>query len=134
MTDAQMVTLIQSLTGNSASAEEAGTYLSLAKSAVIDRLFPYVPTAVWANVPEKYHVRTCEIACYLLNKRGAEGETQHVESGVSRTYESASVPASMMQGIVPFVGVPAKVVTPSEDTPGDEPPAEEEPGEEVEDA
>lgn len=110
MTDAEMVALTQSLVGGSASAEDATVYVSLAKAEVVGRMFPYLPTATWANVPEKYHVRTCEIACYLLNKRGAEGETQHVESGVSRTYESASVPASMLQGIVPFVGIPAREV------------------------
>lgn len=124
MTDAQMVTLIQSLTGNSASAEDAATYLSLAKAAVVGRLYPYVPSAVWANVPDKYHVRTCEIAAYLLNKRGAEGETQHVESGVSRTYESASVPPSMMQGIVPFAGIPKQAETPVEEEPDEEPQGE----------
>ena len=46
-----------------------------------------------------------EIAVYLMNKRGAEGESAHSENGVSRTYENGDVPASMLRGIVPMVGV-----------------------------
>ena len=45
-----------------------------------------------------------EIAAYLMNKRGAEGETYHGENGVNRTYENASVPASMLAGVTPFCG------------------------------
>ena len=45
-----------------------------------------------------------EIAVYLYNKQGAEGQTAHSENGISRTYESADVPESMLRGIAPFVG------------------------------
>ena len=44
-------------------------------------------------------------AVYLLNKRGAEGETAHSENGISRSYESADIPESMLSGIIPFAGV-----------------------------
>ena len=110
MTDAEMVDLIQTLVGDSRFDDLAEPYLELAKGAVVNRLFPYVQSADWIDVPEKYHHRTCEIACYLINKRGAEGETQHSENGVSRTYESANIPASMFSGMVPFVGIPASSI------------------------
>ena len=57
------------------------------------------------DVPTRYHYTQLEIAVYLLNKRGAEGETAHSENGINRSYESASVPDSMLKGIVPFVSV-----------------------------
>ena len=46
-----------------------------------------------------------EIATYLLNKRGGEGELSHSENGISRSYENGDVPESMMRQIVPMAGV-----------------------------
>ncbi len=79
-------------------------YLEIAGQKILKRLYPFGPPE-GARVPERYLGDQCEIACYLLNKRGAEGQTSHSENGVSRAYESASVPESMLCDIVPFVGV-----------------------------
>lgn len=81
-------------------------YVSVAQGAVVSHLFPY-GDATWEKVPEKHHARTCEIAVFLVNKRGAEGETAHSENGVSRSYESAGIPRSYFEGMVPFCGVPS---------------------------
>ena len=104
MTDAQMLTCVQTLAGDTGNYVQ--TYIDLAKAIVVGRLFPYDPSKTWEDVPAKHHMRTCEIAAYLVNKRGAEGETQHTESGVARQYASASVPAAMFEGMVPFAGIP----------------------------
>jgi hypothetical protein len=56
-------------------------------------------------VPDKYATNQVEIACYLLNKRGAEGETYHSENGINRSYENADVPESMLSRVLPFAGV-----------------------------
>ena len=76
-----------------------------AKSAIVSRLFPYDHDAVWKDVPERYHPNCVSIAVYLVNRRGAEGETSHAEAGVSRTWESADIPESMFGSIVSKVGV-----------------------------
>lgn len=77
--------------------------LSLAKQKILDRAFPYDDTKV--EVPDRYKPKQVEIAAYLYNKRGAEGQLSHSENDISRTYESADVPESLMRGIVPHVGV-----------------------------
>lgn len=41
----------------------------------------------------------------LFNKEGAEGETSHSESGITRNYESAFVSSSVFRNVVPFIGV-----------------------------
>jgi Phage QLRG family, putative DNA packaging. len=46
-----------------------------------------------------------QIALFLWNKQGAEGETQHTENGVSRSYENSDIPASLLNDITPFVVV-----------------------------
>ena len=53
-------------------------------------------------LPAEYELLQCEIAAYLINKRGAEGETSHSENGINRSYESGDVPESMLKSIIPF--------------------------------
>ena len=79
------------------------TYLLIAGQKIINRAYPYDEEIT--EVPKRYAILQCEIAAYLLNKRGAEGETSHSENGISRSYESADVPESLMGNIVPFCGV-----------------------------
>ena len=79
------------------------SYLKLAGDKIIKRAYPYDDTV--EEVPRRYGVLQCEIAQYLLNKRGAEGETSHSENGVNRTYENADVPESLLSEVIPRVEV-----------------------------
>ena len=79
------------------------SYLTIAGQKIINRAYPYDDTVT--DVPRRYGYLQCDIAAYLLNKRGAEGQTGHSENGVSRSYESADVPESMLSEVVPHVGV-----------------------------
>lgn len=79
------------------------TYLDIAEEKILNKCYPYRVSE--KELPEKYHALQIEIANYLLCKRGAEGETSHSENGISRTYESADVPDSMLKGVTPYVSV-----------------------------
>ena len=103
MTQVEKVKLLQAMVGTSDSEEVLLAYLDVAGRKVLNRAFPY--DAEVTEVPARYAFLQCEIATYLLNKRGAEGQTAHNENGISRTYESADVPASLLNAIVPMVGV-----------------------------
>ena len=81
-------------------------YLNIAGDVILRRLYPYGTEIT--QVPSPYQVRQVEIAAYLLNKRGAEGEINHMENGMSRTYGDSYVPPSYLRGIVPFAGVPGE--------------------------
>ena len=50
----------------------------------------------WNEIPQEYDQFHIEAAEYLLNKRGAEGQKAMSENGISRTYESADIPASLL--------------------------------------
>ena len=78
------------------------SYLTIAGRKIINRAYPYDDTVT--EVPRRYSYLQCEIANYLLNKRGAEGQTSHSENGINRSYESADVPESMLSEVVPHVG------------------------------
>ena len=94
-TDEEKLTMLKSLLNEEKGEETADSvllaYLSLAGRKVIQRAYPYRDDV--------------EIACYLLNKRGAEGETYHSENGINRSYENADVPESMLSRVLPFAGV-----------------------------
>lgn len=99
MTESEKLKMLKSMTGE----QDEGVllfYLRLAGSRIINKAYPFDRTVT--EVPEKYVMNQIEIACYLLNKRGAEGETSHSENGIGRTYESASVPDSMLHDVIPF--------------------------------
>lgn len=77
-------------------------FLNIAKETVLNRLYPHENDGdkrVWL---ERYDMVQCRIASYLLNKRGAEGETSHSENGVTRGYESGDIPSSLLQDVTPY--------------------------------
>lgn len=99
------LTMLKTMVGitDNTQDEALNVYLSLAKNKILQRIYPYDATK--DAIPTKYEVLQCEIACYLWNKRGAEGEVVHNENGVNRSYESADIPESMLVNVLPYAGV-----------------------------
>ena len=79
------------------------TLLSISAQKILDRVYPYDSTVT--EVPNRYAMKQVEIAVYLYNKRGAEGQTAHNENGINRTFESADIPESILRVVTPYVGV-----------------------------
>lgn len=102
MTNAEMQTKLTAMTGEQ-STEVLSTYLEIAGQKILRKAYPYDDTQT--EVPAKYHYTQLEVAAYLLNKRGAEGETAHSENGISRSYEDGDVPPSLMREVVPCAAV-----------------------------
>jgi len=76
-----------------------------ADSVIIKKRYPFGATDEQkANALLEYADIELNIAVYLYNKQGAEGQTSHNENGVNRGYESAGIPASYTRDITPFVG------------------------------
>lgn len=103
MTEEEKLTYLRAMVGGSDTDDVLSTYLKVAGKKIIARAYPYDDTVT--EVSEKYDTLQCEIAAYLLNKRGAEGQTSHSENGITRYYENADVPSSMLRIVVPHVGV-----------------------------
>lgn len=103
MTEEQKLSLLKAMMIDTdeedVSDETLSAYLFLAGCKIMEKRYPFHTDKT--EVPEKYQALQVEIACYLINKRGAEGETTHNENGISRSYESASVPNSMLNGVIP---------------------------------
>lgn len=108
MTDAEKVMALRTMIDNSEDYEPIpddvlSAYLEQAKYEVLNRAYPFDNTIT--EVPARYERIQLDIASYLLNKRGAEGEMTHTEIGQQRTYESGGVPSSLLRGITPMCGV-----------------------------
>lgn len=78
-------------------------YLDIAKREILNRLYPYSDGT--EELPAKYVTRQITIAAYLLNKRGAEGETVHLENGIHRHYGFGNIPDDYLSDITPMCGV-----------------------------
>ena len=107
MTEVEKLSLLRVMVGQPNEGDWADdvliSYLNIAGQKIINRAYPYDDTVT--EVPRRYSYLQCDIANYLLNKRGAEGQTAHSENGVNRSYESADVPESMLSEVIAHVGV-----------------------------
>lgn len=104
MADNYRLTKLRRQVGADASEDDLLLmYLTDAERAIVNRLYPMEDTD--CTIPDVFESRLVEIAAYLYNKRGAEGEISHNENGITRTYESASIPESMLSDIIPYGSV-----------------------------
>lgn len=101
MTDAEKQAMLQTITEEK-NEGILSAYLSMAANVVLTHAYPYGEVE---EVPARYETVQIEIAAYMLNKRGAEGEISHSENGVSRSYEDGDIPPTLLRRIVPVAGV-----------------------------
>lgn len=102
MTDTEKLQMVRAMTGET-DENVLSTYLSIAGNKVCRKAYPFDPTVT--VIPDQYAHIQVEIAVYLLNKRGAEGQTTHNENGISRSYENGDVPPALLRDITPFAAV-----------------------------
>ena len=105
MTDTEKLTMLKAMTGEK-DESVLSTYLSIAGNKVLKRAYPFDSTVT--VVPDRYAYNQVEIAAYLVNKRGTEGETAHSENGISRSYEDGDVPPTLLREIVPCASLIGK--------------------------
>lgn len=113
MTDSEKSAMLSAMTGET-NETVLSTYLSIAGNKVCRKAYPFDPSQT--TVPAQYEIIQVEIAAYLVNKRGAEGETVHLENGISRHYEDGDVPPSLLRDIIPFSAVLSSSSVEVEDT------------------
>lgn len=109
MAQYEALTALKALLGVTDKDALLTAYLDMAAEAILNRCYPFGSRG--DEVPSRYYNLQLEIAIYLYNKQGAEGQLTHSENGISRTYESASIPASMLNKVVPYVGTFKEVTT-----------------------
>ena len=106
MTQAEKVAMVQTLVESDAeaTAEVVAVYLTLASNAMIERLFPYDSGKGASDVPTRYDTIQCELAARYFLRRGGQGELNHEENGVNRTYGSVD-DEDILKRLTPFAKV-----------------------------
>ena len=99
MTDSEMIAMVKAMSGET-DEDIVSAYLAVTGKELLRLIYPY--TTEKTEVPAQYQHLQVQCAVYYLNKRGAEGETAHGENGISRTYENAGLPESIVRQIVPM--------------------------------
>ena len=61
-------------------------------------------TVIETYVEPRYEDLQYRIALDLYNKQGAEGEKQHNENGIGRTFESSWISAQLLAEVTPMAG------------------------------
>ena len=105
MTDTEKIEKFRVLIGDSNAKEDTNAlsvYLEMAGAKILERLYPYRENWDGLRVPDKYAMLQLKISCYLWNKRGAEGQIQHIENGIHRNYGDADIPENMLSDLMPF--------------------------------
>lgn len=57
---------------------------------------------VWDVLEDRYLSRAVRIAVYLCEKEGVDGVTSFSENGISRSFETGDIPASMLRTVTPI--------------------------------
>lgn len=104
MTDSEKIAQIEVLISpDTAPTDLLSFLLSQAEGIVLNRRYPFgAPEG--ATVPSAYEHIQIQIAIELYSKMGAEGQTEHAENGITRSYEAADVSPSILRRIVPLAG------------------------------
>lgn len=106
MTKAQKVDMLRTLMeGEEDSTAILSLYLDMAGQKILNRMYPYKESYDGMDVPDRYAMAQLKIASYMLNKRGAEGQIQHIENGTRQEWGAADIPDGMLEEIVPFCQV-----------------------------
>lgn len=86
---------------NEVTEQVAQVYLDSAIEAIWNRLYPFADADAEIELPKKYESKAISLTVYLINRAGTEGQLTHTENGITRQYEAADIPPSMMKDIVP---------------------------------
>lgn len=106
MDGSAMTLLVRTLVENDAEATDPtiAVYLNLACYAMLERLYPYDVEKTSADIPERYQTIQCELAARYFLRRGGQGEINHEENGVNRSYASAD-DEDILRRLTPFAKV-----------------------------
>ena len=88
---------------DTASNELLLSLLDIAEGIILNRRYPF-GTPEGVTLSPLHQQIQLRIAVELFGKMGAEGQTDHDENGIKRTWEAGDVSPSLLKTIVPVCG------------------------------
>ena len=106
MTNAEKIETVKTLVESDAEATDAvvSVYLNLACSVMVKWLFPFDSNKSADDIPEIYEMDQCELAARYFLRRGGQGEINHEENGINRTYATVD-DEDILKRLTPFAKV-----------------------------
>lgn len=105
-----MVERLANRTGEG-NAELLSDLLETAKYAILARRYPFgdlpVDEQEQVVLEPRWKDLQFRVALDLYNKMGAEGETEHRENGIDRTYQSSWISEQLLSEVTPLAKVPS---------------------------
>ena len=79
-----------------------------ARDLILTRRHPFSTDPLAEPWEPRYDRLACDVAAFLWEKMGAEGQTASRENGIYRAWDHADayVPAGLLQRVVPIAAVP----------------------------
>lgn len=99
-----IVAMLQRRVGDLVDPETLLDYVLIAQHIIMERRYGLVenyPTVF----PDRYLITCFQIALYLINRDGSEGQLSHAEGGIARTYKNANIPEDLLVDVVPYGGI-----------------------------
>lgn len=97
----EKISSMRTMLGYDEDTELLATYLLSAQQKILNHRYPYGTNL--EEVEPRYEYDQIELAIVLFNERGAEGQNQHNENGVSRKWRTEQ---EILSSIPRMVGIP----------------------------
>ena len=106
MTLADKIAITRVYCENDANATDdvLTVYLQLAQNKMLERLYPFDVSKDVSDIPSRYDTIQCELAGRYFLRQGGQGESNHEENGVNRTYSSVD-DEDLLARLTPFAKV-----------------------------
>lgn len=110
MTTEKKITMLRSMLDPEDTTDDGvlEVYLELAGHKILNKMYQFpefYEDYEGLEVPDRYVMAQLNISVYMLNKRGGEGEIQHIENGIHRNWGASDVPDAMLKDVMPFCKV-----------------------------
>lgn len=76
-------------------------------TSILYKAYPTIPNDVDLT---RYQSQIIAVAIEMYNKQGAEGQIQHSENGINRSWNNADFSLQALKGVSPLAYVPSMVV------------------------
>lgn len=95
--------MLQRRVGDLVDEDSLLDYVLIAQHTILERRYGMVEN--YPEVfPDRYLITCFQIALYLINRDGSEGQMSHSEGGIMRTYKNANIPEDLLADVIPFAG------------------------------
>ena len=106
MTTEEKLAMVKTIMGGDAPDDETiGTYLSLAKTEILNWRYSYNPDAMPEDVEPAYEITQVQAVVNGFTQRGMEGETTSIENGIHRHFSYPDMVRYIRANVIPFAKV-----------------------------